>query len=66
MPCWRLFEEQDAGYRQSVLGGGLPVVSVEAAATTGWERYSHAQIGMKTFGHSAPGAGHAMNLTNRF
>ncbi len=56
MPCWRLFEEQDAGYRQSVLGGGLPVVSVEAAATTGWERYSHAQIGMKTFGHSAPGA----------
>ena len=56
MPCWELFEEQSSAYQQSVLGGGLPVISVEAAATTGWSRYSHAQIGMTSFGHSAPGA----------
>jgi transketolase len=55
MPCWELFEEQSNEYQQSVLGG-LPVVSVEAGATTGWERYSHAHIGMRTFGASAPGS----------
>ena len=55
MPCWELFEEQSADYRQSVLGGGLPVISVEAAATTGWTRYSHAQIGMTSFDTCARG-----------
>ena len=55
MPCWELFEEQSSEYQQSVLGP-FPVVSVEAGATTGWGRYSHAQIGMNSFGASAPGA----------
>ena len=55
MPCWELFEEQEEVYQRSVLGS-LPVVSVEAGATTGWSRYSHAQIGMNSFGASAPGA----------
>ena len=55
MPCWELFEEQDEEYQRSVLGN-VPVVSVEAGSTTGWSRYSHAQIGMTSFGASAPGA----------
>tara|TARA_B100000780_G_scaffold279014_1_gene254968 strand:+ start:14 stop:2056 length:2043 start_codon:yes stop_codon:yes gene_type:complete len=54
MPCWELFEEQSSEYQQAVLGN-LPVVSVEAGSTTGWSRYSHAQIGMTSFGASAPG-----------
>jgi transketolase len=29
-------------------------VSVEQASTFGWERYSRRNIGMKTFGASAP------------
>jgi transketolase len=51
-PSWFLFERQTADYRASVLPKGVPTVSVEAAATFGWERYSQAQVGMTTFGAS--------------
>ena len=55
MPCWELFDEQDEAYQQSVIGTGCPVISVEAGSKTGWSQYSHYQIGMSTFGESAPG-----------
>ena len=44
------------GYRvrRSVLPDGVPVLSVEAASAYGWERYSHAHIGVNEFGRSAP------------
>ena len=42
-------------YKKSVLATGCPVISVEAGSVTGWARYSHYQIGMSTFGVSAPG-----------
>ncbi len=32
----------------------MPVVSVEASGTYGWDRYAHLNIGMTTFGASAP------------
>ncbi|RMG22234.1 MAG: transketolase [Armatimonadetes bacterium] len=57
LPCWELFEEQEEAYRENVL---LPEirrrVSLEAAATLGWERYvlGGRALGMKTFGASAP------------
>jgi transketolase len=58
MPCWERFEEQDAAYRESVLPRSVAArVSVEAAATFGWERYvgSHgASVGIDRFGASAP------------
>jgi transketolase len=54
MPSWELFDQQDAEYRVSVFPEGIPVISVEALSTLGWERYSHAQIGMRTFGVSGP------------
>ncbi|HYT95027.1 MAG TPA: transketolase C-terminal domain-containing protein, partial [Gemmataceae bacterium] len=58
MPCWELFEHQDRAYRESVLPPGVQArVSVEQAATFGWERYVGADgtsIGMHTFGASAP------------
>ena len=58
MPCWELFEKQDAAYRDSVLPPGIKArVSVEQAATMGWERYTGATgeiIGMHSFGSSAP------------
>jgi transketolase len=56
MPCWELFEQQDAAYRRHVLGSA-PRVAVEAAIEMGWERYLGAQgsfIGMHGFGASAP------------
>ena len=56
MPCWELFEDQDAAYRRSVLGDG-PRVAVEAAISMGWDRYlgsKGAFVGMRSFGASAP------------
>lgn len=55
-PCWKLFDDQDQDYKDSVFTPGVPVLSVEAANTQGWARYSHAQVGIDTFGLSGPGA----------
>ena len=57
MPSWELFDEQDAGYRESVLGLGSVRVGIEAAIAQGWERYvsdTDAFVGMHGFGASAP------------
>lgn len=58
MPCWELFEHQDISYRESVLPPEITArISVEQAATFGWERYVGARghmIGMQSFGASAP------------
>ncbi len=58
MPSWELFERQPQEYRDSVLPPAVRArVSVEQAATFGWERYvgiDGASIGMETFGASAP------------
>jgi len=57
MPCWELFEEQSADYREQVLGS-KPRVAVEAACAMGWDRYLGAGgrfVGMSGFGASAPG-----------
>jgi len=58
MPCWRLFEDMPQAYRDEVLPPSITArVSVEAAATFGWERYVGTQgatIGINRFGASAP------------
>jgi transketolase len=54
MPSTTLFDKQPVAYRRSVLTPGVPVISIECLGVFGWERYSHAQIGMTTFGASAP------------
>jgi transketolase len=54
MPCWSFFDRQPVEYRRAVLPVGVPVMSVEAASVTGWERYAHVSVGMTTFGASAP------------
>jgi transketolase len=58
MPSWKLFEEQSAEYRASVLPAGIPRVSVEAGRTFGWERWTAGgkSVGIDRFGASAPGA----------
>jgi len=56
MPCWELFEAQDQGYRNAVLGSA-PRVGVEAAAEFGWSKWlwpDGAFVGMHGFGASAP------------
>ncbi|UXU89522.1 transketolase [Burkholderia sp. S-53] len=57
MPCCELFDEQDAAYRQSVLGTGTVRVAVEAAVRFGWDRYlgdTGEFVGMSGFGASGP------------
>jgi len=58
MPSWELFEQQDAAYKESVLPSSVTArVSVEMAATFGWERYvglKGRKVGMHRFGASAP------------
>jgi len=58
MPSWDIFEQQDAAYKESVLPSSVTArVSVEMAATFGWERYvglKGRKIGMHRFGASAP------------
>ncbi len=57
-PSWKLFEEQSAAYKASVLPAGLPRLAVEAGATLGWWKYVGSNgdvLGIDRFGASAPG-----------
>jgi len=58
MPSWEIFEKQDKPYKESVLPPSITArVSVEMAATFGWERYvglKGRKVGMHRFGASAP------------
>jgi len=59
MPSWELFEEQPEEYRYDVLPPEVTArVSVEAAASFGWRKYTGSGgivIGIDRFGASAPG-----------
>lgn len=52
MPCTEIFDSQPDTYKREVLIPGIPVIAIEALGTFGWDRYSHTQIGMTTFGAS--------------
>ncbi len=57
MPCWELFLEQPAHYRDEVLGPGLLRVAIEAAGWFGWHRWvglDGTVVGLEGFGASAP------------
>jgi len=57
-PSWRIFEEQSAEYKASVLPLNVPKLSVEAGATLGWWKYvgqDGGVVGIDRFGASAPG-----------
>jgi transketolase len=55
-PSWDHFERQPDDYRAGVFPPGVPVLSIEAGATFGWDRYADDAIGFDHFGASAPGA----------
>jgi len=58
LPSWDLFDRQEQSYRDQVLPPEIGArISVEQAATLGWERYvgpKGRMIGMHSFGASAP------------
>ena len=56
MPCWELFNQQDAAYRRTVLGEGVRI-GIEAAVRQGWDAYIGIEggfVGMSGFGASGP------------
>lgn len=57
IPCWRVFDEQTAEYRDRVLGSA-PRFAIEAASKFGWGRFVGSEdnvFGIETFGVSGPG-----------
>jgi transketolase len=55
IPCFELFDAQDAEYRQAILGKGGVRVAVEAAIAQGWDKYlgdGGEFVGMQSFGAS--------------
>jgi transketolase len=57
VPCFELFEAQDAAYQSEVLGQAPVRVAVEAGIRMGWDRFigpDGAFVGMSGFGASAP------------
>jgi transketolase len=59
-PSWELFQEQEAGYRESVLPAAVRArVAVEAGIGMGWEKFvgqSGGILSLERYGASAPGA----------
>jgi transketolase len=59
MPCWELFDEQDAAYKESILPKAVTKrVSVEAGSSMGWHRFVGTDgdtVSIDRFGASAPG-----------
>jgi transketolase len=56
LPCFELFDQQDAAYRRSVLGSGVRI-GIEAAVRQGWDAYLGERgdfVGMQGFGASGP------------
>ena len=56
MPSWDRFERLNKDQQQNVFPNQVPVLSVEAGVTMGWEKYADQTIGINRFGTSAPGA----------
>lgn len=58
MPCWELFDEQPAGYRESVLPPRLKArLAIEAGVSLGWSKYvgdCGDTLTVDKFGASAP------------
>jgi transketolase len=66
MPCWRLFEEQPAAYRDAVLPPDVTArLAIETGTSFGWDRWTGPRgrvLGIDRFGASAPGPEVARHL----
>ncbi len=56
LPSSTVFDRQETGWREQVLGRGIPRIGVEAGVTAWWGQYQCAEaLGVNSFGESAPG-----------
>jgi len=54
MPCQELFNQQSSVYKNEIINKDLPVITIEASSVSSWEKYSKNNMGIETFGESAP------------
>ena len=57
MPCHELFDQQNEGYKNKILGETSLIVSIEASETNLWKKYTGnngLNFGINNFGKSAP------------
>ena len=57
MPCFNIFDEQSKTYRKKILGETRNIISIEAASTDSWKKYTGTNglsFGIDSFGKSAP------------
>tara|TARA_B100000767_G_scaffold258326_1_gene266933 strand:+ start:107 stop:2080 length:1974 start_codon:yes stop_codon:yes gene_type:complete len=54
MPCQELFNQQSIIYRNKIINKDVPVITIEASSVSSWEKYSENNMGIETFGESAP------------
>ena len=54
MPCQELFDQQSNDYKDEIINKEVPVITIEASTVCGWEKYSKNNMGIATFGESAP------------
>ena len=54
MPCQELFDQQSINYKNEIINEDVPVITVEAGSVGSWKKYSKNNMGIETFGKSAP------------
>ena len=54
MPCQELFNQQSIDYKSKIVDKDIPVITIEASNVNSWEKYSKNNMGIETFGESAP------------
>ena len=54
MPCQELFDKQSSTFKNEIINKNVPTITVEASSVYSWEKYSNNNMGIKTFGESAP------------
>ena len=57
MPCQELFNQQSKAYKEKILNETSAKISIEAASTMGWKKYTGdkgRELGIDSFGKSAP------------
>jgi len=54
MPCQELFNQQSISYKNKIINKDTPIITIEASSVSSWEKYSKNNMGIETFGKSAP------------
>ncbi|SCU82262.1 LADA_0C04082g1_1 [Lachancea dasiensis] len=52
LPDFHTFDQQSEEYQLAVFPDGVPVMSIEVLATSGWAKYAHESFGLDRFGAS--------------